>query len=152
MASEQRYCTNVNLGFELRISIGVNSLYATENYNHPLYVIGPTCHRHTKKSPTCHSVAYKGWVIFFNGIQGINSSLTLGHGGRSVAQRDPDPGGFRKETSRGGWSVPPRAGRDHVRSKKQYGMVRGARSCWANGRKAAAAAVTRGEGRVWFSV
>ena len=26
----------------------------------------------TKKSPTCHSVAYKGWVIFFNGIQRIN--------------------------------------------------------------------------------
>jgi len=26
-----------------------------------------------KKSLTCHLVAYKRWVIFFNGIQGINS-------------------------------------------------------------------------------
>ena len=29
----------------------VNSLYATENYNHPLYAIGPTCHRHKKNPP-----------------------------------------------------------------------------------------------------
>ena len=27
---------------------GVNSLYATGNYNHSLYAIGPTCHRHKK--------------------------------------------------------------------------------------------------------
>ena len=42
-----------------------NSLYAIGNYTHPLHAIDHTCHRHKKKSPICHPVAQKGWIIFF---------------------------------------------------------------------------------------
>jgi hypothetical protein len=35
-----------------------NSLYAIENYFHPLCATVPTCHTHTQKFPICHSIAH----------------------------------------------------------------------------------------------
>ena len=57
----------------------VNSLYATENYNHPLYAIGPTYHRHKKNPP--HTIQWhtRDELYFSMAFRELTPLFTIDH-------------------------------------------------------------------------